>query len=212
MATFWNGFTSIVTPGDVTGDGNADVIVRTAAGTLRLYPGNGRGGLGASRQVGRGWRGMTINSAGDMTGDGRGDLLARDAAGKLWLFPVVGNGSIQQGRLVGRGWQGMTSILGAGDLSGDKRADILARDRAGRLWLYRGDGHGRVTRRTLAGARGWQAMTALATPGNLDRRAGNDLLARDAAGRLWFYPGTNAGRFGPRRQVGHGWQTMRSIT
>jgi len=212
MATFWNGFTSIVTPGDVTGDGNADVIVRTAAGTLRLYPGNGRGGLGASRQVGRGWRGMTISSAGDMTGDGRGDLLARDAAGKLWLFPVVGNGSIQQGRLVGRGWQGMTSILGVGDLSGDKRADILARDRAGRLWLYRGDGHGRVTRRTLAGARGWQAMTALATPGNLDRRAGNDLLARDAAGRLWFYPGTNTGRFGPRRQVGHGWQTMRSIT
>ena len=55
-------------------------------------------------------------------------------------------------------------------------------------------------------------MTALVTPGNLDHARGNDLLARDTAGRLWLYPGNNAGRFGRRRQVGHGWQVMRWIT
>jgi len=35
-------------------------------------------------------------------------------------------------------------------------------------------------------------MTALVSPGNWDRACGNDLLTRDAAGRLWLYPGDNA--------------------
>jgi len=49
-------------------------------------------------------------------------------------------------------------------------------------------------------------MTALVTPGNFDRAGGNDLIARDRAGRLWLYPGNNAGRFGPRRTPGTGYK------
>ena len=48
-------------------------------------------------------------------------------------------------------------------------------------------------------------MTALVTPGNWDRAAGNDLLARDAAGHLLLFPGDNAGGFGKPRQIGWGW-------
>jgi hypothetical protein len=54
-------------------------------------------------------------------------------------------------------------------------------------------------------------MTALVTPGNWDRAGGNDLLARDAAGALWLYPGDNAGGFGSRRAVGSGWNIMNYI-
>jgi hypothetical protein len=54
-------------------------------------------------------------------------------------------------------------------------------------------------------------MTALVTPGNFNGAGGNDLLARDSAGRLWLYPGNNAAGFGPRRQVGRGWQGMNLI-
>jgi hypothetical protein len=54
-------------------------------------------------------------------------------------------------------------------------------------------------------------MTALVTPGNWDRAAGNDLLTRDATGSLWLSPGNNAGGFGPARQVGAGWNGITYI-
>ena len=47
-------------------------------------------------------------------------------------------------------------------------------------------------------------MTALVTPGNWDRAGGNDVIARDGAGTLWLYPGNNAGKLFPRRQIGTG--------
>ena len=48
-------------------------------------------------------------------------------------------------------------------------------------------------------------MTALVAPGNWDGAGGNDLIARDASGRLWLYPGGNAGIFGRRVQTGTGY-------
>lgn len=39
----WSGFNTLVTPGDVTGDGKADFLARTPAGTMYLYPGTGKG-------------------------------------------------------------------------------------------------------------------------------------------------------------------------
>ena len=38
----WRGYNTLVTPGDVTGDGRADFLARTPAGTLFLYPGTGK--------------------------------------------------------------------------------------------------------------------------------------------------------------------------
>jgi sugar lactone lactonase YvrE len=117
-----------------------------------------------------------------MNGAGGPDLLARDTAGVLWLYPISGNAVFGARIRISADWNGY-SILGPGDVSGDVRADILARDTAGSLWLYRGNGAGGVTARTLVG-KGWQVMTALVTPGNWDRAYGNDVLARDSAGRV----------------------------
>jgi len=200
----WNIMTSIVTPGDVTGDGVGDLVARDTAGRLWLYPGNGSSGLSARRQIGSGWNTMNaITAAGDLNGAGRPDLLARDLGGVLWLYTVSGNAAVGARIRIGAGWNGFT-VLGAGDLSGDGRADVLARDPAGALWLYRGNGAGGLTARTRAGI-GWAGMSALVTPGNWDRAAGNDTLARDATGHLWFYPGNNAGGLGARRLIGSGW-------
>jgi hypothetical protein len=206
----WNSMTAILTPGDVTGDGNADVLGRDAAGRLWLYPGNGTGGFLAKRQIGSGWNIMTaITSAANLNGTGRPDLLARDTTGALWLYPLTGNAAFGLRTKIGTGWKGYT-ILGPGDVSGDARADILARDTTGSLWLYRGNGTGRVGVRTLVST-GWAAKTALVTPGNWDLAAGNDLLTRDGAGALWLHPGNNAGTLGQPRQIGTGWQGMTYI-
>jgi Zn-dependent metalloprotease len=204
MGVGWNTMASIVTPGDVTGDGVGDLVARDTVGRLWLYPGNGSSGLGARRQIGSGWSTMNaITAAGDLNGAGRPDLLARDLGGVLWLYPVSGNAAVGARIRIGAGWNGFT-VLGAGDLSGDGRADVLARDPAGVLWLYQGNGAGGLTAQTRAGA-GWAGMSALVTPGNWDRAAGNDTLARDATGHLWFYPGNNAGGLGARRLIGSGW-------
>ena len=60
-------------------------------------------------------------------------------------------------------------------------------------------------------SRGWQAMTALVTAGNWDRSVGNDLLTRDAAGLLWFFPGDSAGSYSSPRRIGTGWGVMTYI-
>lgn len=205
----WNTMTAIVTPGDITGDGNGDVLGRDAAGGLWLYPGNGAGGLSARRKIGSGWGSFTVTGAADLNGAGRPDLLARDSAGGLWLYPFSGNAVFGARTRIGQGWKGYT-ILGPGDVTGDGRADILARNIRGELLLFRGSGTGRVSGTALVST-GWADQSALVTPGNWNRSAGNDLLTRSAAGSLSWHPGDNRGGFGAPRAAGRGWQGMTYI-
>ena len=93
VGTGWNIFNAIVGPGDLTGDGRADLLAREpSTGYLWLYPGNGRGGWLPRVRVGTGWNGMTaLTSAGDLNGDRAPDVLARDRSGDLWLYPRTGD-------------------------------------------------------------------------------------------------------------------------
>ncbi|MFE4543434.1 S8 family serine peptidase [Arthrobacter sp. NPDC056727] len=205
-------FTTVLAAGDFTGDGKADVLARENSGFMWLYPGNGRGGWLARKQVGSGWNGFTsLVAPGDFNGDRRADVLARDASGGLWLYPGNGAGGWLARTKVGSGWNGFTVIAGAGDINGDGRADVLARDTTGALWLYPGNGRGGWLARTKVGS-GWNPMTAILSPGDItgDRKA--DLLARDAAGVLYRYPGNGRGGFGAKVPVGSGWNSMGTIT
>lgn len=51
----WLEFTAATGGADYDGDGRADLLVRTAAGELFFYPGNGDGGFGARRLVSADW-------------------------------------------------------------------------------------------------------------------------------------------------------------
>jgi len=210
LGTGWNRMTAIVTPGDVTEDGNADILARDGSENLWLYPGNGASGLGARRLAQKWAADDMITNAADLNGDGLPDLISRDPAGLLWLYPVKGIAEIRPRHRIGIEWNDYT-ILGPGDFNGDGQADLLARDWEGRLWLYPGDGTGAIPgrgmHRTLISG-GWDRMTALIAPGNWNSRLGNDLLARDRAGRLWLYPGDRSSGFGAPRLISSGWQGM----
>ena len=54
-------------------------------------------------------------------------------------------------------------------------------------------------------------MTAIIGPGDWDGDNHVDVLARDAAGRLWLFPGNGLGGWGVPRQVGSGSAGMRII-
>lgn len=157
----WNVYDALTSPGDLTGDGRADVIAReTSTGYLFLYESKGAGVFKARVQIGKGWKGYLLAGAGDLNGDGKGDLLARDKAGVLWRYAGTGKGTLGARVKVGGGWQVYNSLVGVGDTSGDGKADLLARDTAGVLWAYRGDGKGLFATRARVGG-GWQMYSRL---------------------------------------------------
>jgi hypothetical protein len=137
------------------------------------------------------------------------DILARETAtGYLWLYRGNGTGGFLPRLRVGAGWNTVNSLVGSGDFNSDGTADVLARETAtGHLWLYRGNGAGGLLPRTRVG-HGWNAMTAVVSPGDFNGDRRPDLLARDASGVLWLYPGTGTGLLLPRVQVGPGWNGL----
>jgi GH25 family lysozyme M1 (1,4-beta-N-acetylmuramidase) len=97
------------------------------------------------------------------------------------------------------------------DLNGDVVADVLARDSSGALWTYPGNGRGGWLPRIKTGLYGWNAMNAAFPAGDLSGDGKADVVARDAAGYLYLYPGDGRAGLGPRRLIGRGWNGMTAL-
>ncbi|MFB6843136.1 FG-GAP-like repeat-containing protein [Streptomyces sp. NPDC056361] len=199
--------------GDLNADKKADVLVRDEAGRLWFLPGDNTG-----RLVGTGGWGVmnALTRHGDFSGDGREDVIARETAtGKLWLYPGTGTGTLGTRKLIGSGgWNAMAKLTAYGDLTGDDRSDLLAVEpTTGKLWLYPGTSAGTLGARKLLGTGGWNAMNALVAPGDMNGNGKADLITREAStGKLWLYPATASGTFGPRVLIGSGgWNVMASF-
>ncbi|WP_329621874.1 peptidase inhibitor family I36 protein [Streptomyces sp. NBC_01255] len=105
----WNAMNALVAPGDMNGDGRADLIGREGStGKLWLYPSTGTT-LGARVLIGSGgWNVMaSFLAVGDFDADGRNDLAA------ITTSDYVGEGCRGVGCLVLYGGKG-TGALGAG--------------------------------------------------------------------------------------------------
>ncbi|MGW0117588.1 peptidase inhibitor family I36 protein [Streptomyces sp. NPDC003327] len=105
----WNAMNTLVAPGDMNGDGRADLYAREAAtGKLWLYPGMA-GHLGARVLIGSGgWNVMdSFLTVGDWSADGRNDLATVTTSdyvtdscrgvGCLVLYPGRGTGGLYAG-------------------------------------------------------------------------------------------------------------------
>lgn len=161
IGTGWNIFNALTSPGDLTGDGRADLLAReTSTGSLYLYKSKGNGFFEPRVRIGTGWQKYLLAGMGDLNGDGKGDLLARDGSGVVWRYPATGKGTLGTRVKVGWGWTMYDAMVGAGDLNGDGKADLLARDTSGALWSYRGDGKGGLAARVKVGG-GWQMYARL---------------------------------------------------
>ncbi|WP_405495157.1 hypothetical protein [Streptomyces sp. NBC_00096] len=100
------------------------------------------------------------------------------------------------------------------------RPTFYGRDAAGVLWQYESDGKldsAAYQPRTRIGG-GWNAYDTITRLGSSyvgsgAKGAGTDLVARDAAGQLWYYQqsGDPAAPFRSRKPVGGGWGQYTSI-
>ncbi|MFD9408680.1 FG-GAP-like repeat-containing protein [Streptomyces sp. NPDC059989] len=184
-------------PGDLNGDALPDILGVDDSNQLRLYPGDGRGGLGTSTVIGQSnWAGTSVTHRGDWTGDGAEDVVAR-VGGELRLFPNLGDGRISGHTVLATGLPAGAKIVGVGDATGDGFPDLVAQYAD---TLYRYDGvpgtPASLKPPVSLGTGGWDAMT-LTAPGDADGDGRVDLLARKKTdGKLWLYHGRDGGSFG----------------
>ncbi|MGP9022976.1 FG-GAP repeat domain-containing protein [Streptomyces sp. BR1] len=139
----WQIYDKVLSPGNLAGAGEADIIARDKAGVLWLYLGYPDGRVTARTKIGGGWGQYTeIAGQGDLNGDGLTDIVARDKDGVLWLYTGTGdrNDPFNRRTKIGGGWNAYNRILSVGDLDGDGRSDLVARANNGDLYRYSGNG------------------------------------------------------------------------
>ncbi|MFF2997686.1 FG-GAP-like repeat-containing protein [Streptomyces sp. NPDC057950] len=159
----WTQYNVLTSPGDITGDGRADLIARQAStGDIYLYKATSTGKLSARVKIFSKWSGYKkIIGVGDLNGDGYGDLLAQDTSNKLWRYAGTATGGFRARVKVADNWGASYNVVvGAGDITGDGKADIVFRDTSGKLWRANGDGKGSFGPRTGI-TTGWQGYKAL---------------------------------------------------
>jgi hypothetical protein len=108
LGTGWAAFTEFFSAGDWTNDGVGDLFVRATVnnGTLRLFPGDGLGGLGTGQDRGTGWNVYNqLFGSFDLSGDERPDIVGRDGDGNLWIERSTATGGFRSPSVViARNW------------------------------------------------------------------------------------------------------------
>ncbi|MFD9633096.1 FG-GAP repeat domain-containing protein [Streptomyces violascens] len=192
----WNTMTAFTRHGDLTGDGNEDLLARDRSGVLWLYPGNGHSSFGNRTSLGGGWNTMRlIRAVGDLNADGRGDLLATDNNGTLWLYPGNGHGSFGNRTQIGTAWNAIRSFVGVGDITGDGHSDLIASDTSNKFWRYPGNGRGGLTDRSpLPGVADYPDLVSVGDVLSVNGDHYSDVLG--TGHMLSLLPGTAGGGLG----------------
>jgi len=132
----------------------------------------------------------------DFSGDQLGDVLATRPDGSLWAYRGNGANGWQGWAPVGSGWQIADAMFAAGDFAGDGHPAVLYRRKDdGSLWMWTTDGAGGWgATRSIGG--GWNACSALFSPGDFDGDGHPDVmcLRRGPRGTATSLGTTNTGQ------------------
>jgi hypothetical protein len=191
----WTGYDLTAASGDLTGDGNPDLLSRDASGGLWLHRGTGHAELAAPVKLAGSWSGYdVITGYGDFNADGRRDLFVRSkATGSAYVFPGKGNGTF--GHWLGplSATKGLTQVTGV-QVTGSKDPDLLGlRGDSLVLVAHRGTQN---TLPTIAAGSMFSGANAVLNVGDWDRDGIGDVVTRVAAtGNLQLRRGLGGGKF-----------------
>ncbi|MFD8015502.1 FG-GAP repeat domain-containing protein [Streptomyces sp. NPDC058955] len=197
----WQIYNKIASPGDVNGDGRADVIARTPAGQLYVYIATGdlTKPLGTRILVGSGWGAYDqLVGLGDANGDGKGDLYARDTTGTLWFYLGTGDKTkpFATRKSIGGGWNVYTQLVAGGDGS------LLGRDLGGTLYYYAPNGNGTLAGRIKASeTAAWSDAAQIANSGTIPYLGRDGVHALTSGGSWYWYQNTTTGKLAPRLAI-----------
>ncbi|MDN4175027.1 FG-GAP-like repeat-containing protein [Nocardioides sp. SOB77] len=145
----FGGVELLAAAGDLTGDGWPDLLGQPAGGGMRVYPGKGLDGLGASYVVHSRISAAQQVPVGRWDGDGAPDTMFR-VGDRLTLYPGNGPGGLTSPRALGTDVAAYDWLVGVSDVQLTGHADVIARSRAdGRLWLLPGTATGFGARRLI---------------------------------------------------------------
>ncbi|MER5568060.1 VCBS repeat-containing protein [Streptomyces goshikiensis] len=200
----WGVYNKLIGAGDLTGDGNPDVLARTPAGALYLYPGNGKAGASDPFNdriyIGGGW-GMfsQIIGGADYDGDGKADLLATTPSGVMYFYKGTGGaGTFASAKQTGTGWNTYNQIVALSDRNGNSW--VLGREVSGQAWIYQVRGDGFLGDRMKFGP-GWEYINLLSGQGGVPAHGKSEAYGRTSGGALYGYFAHQDGNFEDRQQL-----------
>ncbi|MBH1938412.1 VCBS repeat-containing protein [Streptomyces sp. AV19] len=160
VASGFGKYDIFLTPGNLGGGKESDLLTRDKQGVLWLHLARPDGSFTGAKKIGGGWGQYTqITGKGDLTGDRKADIVARDKDGVLWLYKGTGDWKkpFAARTKIGTGWNQFNLLHGAGDTDYDGHTDLIARDKSGALWRYKGTGKASAPfkAKEKIGASGW---------------------------------------------------------
>ncbi|MFD9632348.1 FG-GAP repeat domain-containing protein [Streptomyces violascens] len=199
----------VITPGDLDGNGQPELMWTDAEGTLYMKANFDNAQYGYDWES-TGWNKYDrIVAAGDLTGDGKNDLIARTYNGDVYLFAGTGDlkAPFAAGVKVAEGWSDFDQIVGVADADGDGVGDLYVRNRTDDLLFIGGTGNAaKPFKAPVQLGAGWHAYNQLLSADDLDGDGLSDLLARTENGDLYMYRAKGDGSFADPVKWQSGWQ------